>query len=81
MTQQKAMVTFDVVIGIVFMFDTETCMLIDPGAMHSFVSYKFVACVGVTPIPLDYYIEIRKLVGESLWPTQVLKGCLFWIDG
>lgn len=33
------------------------------------------------PVPLDYCMEISAPARESLWPTKVFKGCLFWIDG
>lgn len=38
--------TPNMVIGIVFLFDTELYMLINPRVIHSFISYEFVAYVG-----------------------------------
>lgn len=56
-------------------------MLIGLGATHSFVSCEFVTQVGTTSVPLDFCIEIRTPTGESLWPTQVLRRCFFWVNG
>lgn len=73
--------TLDMVIGIVHIFSTMVHMLIDLRAMHSFRSCKFIARVGVTPVPLYYHMNICIPVGESLWPIQVLKRGLFYIEG
>lgn len=43
-------------------------VLIDWGATHSFISYDFVAYVGMTLIILDFHIKICTLIGKSLWP-------------
>lgn len=61
--------TLDVVTSMKVMFDTKACVLIDLRTTHSFVFCEFVTHVGVTPIPLDYCIEICTPAGESLWPT------------
>ena len=56
-------------------------VLIDPGATHSFISRKYVAPVGTTPVPLGCSLEIATPTGESLWPNHMLKGSLFSIEG
>lgn len=65
--------TSDVVIDIACMFSTEAHVLINTGAMHSFIFCEFATHVDVAPVLLDYHIEICISTGESLWPTQVLK--------
>ena len=81
MTRQKAQATPDVVTGTVSIFGDDAHVLIDPGATHSFISREYVARVGMTPIPLGCGLEIATPTGESLWPSQMLKGSLFSIEG
>ena len=33
----------------------------------------------MTPVPLGCGLEIATPIGESLWPSQMLKGSLFSI--
>ena len=35
----------------------------------------------MTPVPLGCGLEIATPTGESLWPSQMLKGSLFSIGG
>ena len=35
----------------------------------------------MTPVPLGCGLEIATPIGESLWPSQILKGRLFSIEG
>ena len=35
----------------------------------------------MTPVPLGCGLEIATPTGESLWPSQMLKGSLFSIEG
>ena len=35
----------------------------------------------MTPVPLGCGFEIATPTGESLWPSQMLKGSLFSIEG
>lgn len=44
------------VVGTLYMFSSEACVLIGLGAAHFFISYKFVVHVDVTLVPLDYNI-------------------------
>ena len=81
MTKQEAQATPDVVTGTLFIFGDDVRVLIDPGATHSFISCEYVARVGMTPVPLGCVLEIATPIGESLWPSQMLKGSLFSIEG
>ena len=81
MTSQEALTTPDVVTGTLSIFGDDARVLIDPGATHSFISYEYVARVGTTPVPLGCGLEIATPTGESLWPSQMLKGSLFSIGG
>ena len=81
MTSQEAQATPDVVTGTLSIFGDDARVLIDPGATHYFISCKYVARVGMTPVPLGYGMEITTPTGESLWPSQMLKGSLFPIEG
>ena len=77
MTSQEAQATPDVVTGILSSFGDDARVLIDPGATHSFISREYVARVGTTPVPLGCSLEIATPIGESLWPSQMLKVACF----
>ena len=81
MTRQEAQATPDVVTGTLSIFGDDARVLIDLGATHSFISCEYVARVGMTPVPLGCGLEIATPTGESLWPSQMLKGSLFSIEG
>ena len=81
MTSQEALATPDVVTGTLSIFGDDARVLIDPGATHSFISREYVTRVEATPVPLGCGLEIATPTGESLWPSQMLKGSLFSIEG
>ena len=81
MTRQEAQASPDVVTGTLSIFCDDARVLIDPGATHSFISCEYVTRVGMTPVPLGCGLEIATPTGESLWPSQMLKGSLFSIEG
>ena len=62
-------------------FGNNARVLIGPGATHSFILCEYVTRVGMTPVPLGCGLEISIPTGESLWPSQMLKGSLFSIEG
>ena len=79
MTSQEAQAT--PVTGTLSIFGDDARVLIDPGATHSFISREYVARVRMTPVSLECGLEIATPTGESLWPSQMLKGSLFSIEG
>ena len=81
MTSQEALATPDVVTGTLSIFCDDARVLIDPRATHSFISREYVTRVEATPVPLGCGLEIATPTGESLWPSQMLKGSLFSIEG
>ena len=81
MISQEAQATPDVVTGTLSIFGDDARVLIDPGATNSFISREYVARVRMTPVPLGCGLEIATPTGESLWPSQMLKGSLFSIEG
>ena len=81
MTRQEAQATPDVMTDTLSIFGNDARVLIDPGATHSFISREYVAQVGMTPVPLGCGLEIATPIGESLWPSQILKGRFFSIEG
>ena len=81
MTSHEALATPDVVIGTLSILGDDARVLIDPGATHSFISREYVTRVKATPVPLGCGLEIATPTGESLWPSQMLKGSLFSIEG
>ena len=81
MTRQEAQATPNIVKGTLSIFDDDARILIDPGATHSFISSEYVERVGMTPVPLGCGLEITTPTGESLLPSQMLKGSLFSIEG
>ena len=62
-------------------FGDDACVLIDLGTTYSFISREYVTRVETTPVPLGCSLEIATPTGESLWPSQMLKGSLFSIEG
>ena len=81
MTRQETQATPDVVTGTLSIFGDDARVLIDLGATHSFISREYVAQVEMTPVPLGCGLEIATPTGESLWPSHMLKGSLFSIEG
>ena len=81
MTRQEAQATPDVATGTLSIFGDDARVLIDPRATHYFISRGYVARVGMTPVPLRCGLKIATPTGESLWPSQMLKGSLFSIEG
>ena len=81
MTRQEAQTTPDFVTGTLSIFGDDARVLIDPGVTHSFISHEYVARVGKTPVPLGCGLDIVTPTGESLGPSQMLKGSLFPIEG
>ena len=81
MTRQEAQATPYVVTGTLSIFGDNARVLINPGATHSFISREYVARVGMTPVSLGCVLEIATPTEESLWPSQMLKGSLFSIEG
>ena len=81
MTRQEAQATPDVVTGTLSIFGDDARVLIDLGATHSFISREYVARVRMTPVPLGCGLEIATPIRESLWPSHMLKGSLFSIEG
>ena len=80
-TRQEAQATPDVVTGTLSIFGDDARVLIDPGDTHSFISREYVTRVGMTPVLLGCGLEIATPTEESLWPSQMLKGSLFSIEG
>ena len=80
MTSQEAQATPDVVTGTLSIFGDNARVVINPRATHSIISREYVARVGMTPVPLGCGLEIATPTGESLWPSQMLKGSLFSIE-
>ena len=81
MTRQEAQATPDVVTSTLSIFGDDACVLIDPGVTHSFISREYVTRVGMTLVPLGCGLEIATPMGESLWPSQMVKGSLFTVEG
>ena len=81
MTSKDAMATPDVVTSTLSIFGDDARVLIDPRATHSFISREYVTRVEETPVPLGCGLEIATPTRESLWPSQMLKGSLFSIEG
>ena len=81
MTSHEALATPNVVTGTLSIFGDDARVLINPGATHSFISREYVTRVEATPVPLGCGLDIATPTGESLWPSQMLKGSLFSIEG
>ncbi|CAL2256701.1 unnamed protein product [Prunus armeniaca] len=66
MTQQEAHVTPDVIMGMLPIFGFPTCVLIDPGATHSFVAHSFVLYANVRPTTMRGELVIAIPTGDVL---------------
>ena len=74
-TQQEADVAPEVMTSTIQVFDSDTYVLIDPGATHSFISTKFIAQVNVEIQRIDYSMVVSLPTGDSLIADRVYMGC------
>ena len=49
--------------------------------LHTLLFHVSILRVGMTLVPLGCGLEIAKPTGESLWPSQMIKGSLLSIEG
>ena len=63
-TQQEADNTYNVVTGMILVFDRDAYILIDPGATHSFISKGFISNVNVESQPIDCSIVVSLPTGD-----------------
>ena len=64
-TQKDADTTPDVVTGIISVFGRDAHILIDLGAIHSFISTSFISNVNVESQPIDCSIVVSLPTGDS----------------
>ena len=75
MTQQQAQATPEVVTGILSISNADTRVLIDPGAIHSFVANSYVTHLGREFKRLDSPIVVSTPVGGTLKIDMVYSDC------
>ena len=63
------------VTSILSIFEKDAYVLMDLGAVHSFISNTFAAQSSLQPIPLDVKLEILTPTRMSMWHTRILRGC------
>lgn len=55
-------------------------ILIDPGAMHSFVNPTFMCGIDVKIERLPYDLEVKTCTGnQSLLANEVYRNCDIWV--
>ena len=74
MTQQAADATPDVVTGTISLFDTDAHVLVDSGAIHSFISREFIERVGIEMRPTECSMIVSLPTGNSLIANRVYRG-------
>lgn len=79
--QHEALASPDVVTGTLSLYGFDVHVLFDLGATHSFVSWEFITKVCITLVLLKGHLEVTTPVRESLWPSQMLKGSLLFVEG
>ncbi|KAL0539601.1 hypothetical protein IC582_023817 [Cucumis melo] len=81
MTQQEVEDTSDVITGTIFICNVPARVLLDPGAMHSFVSSIFLTKLNRMIEPLFEGLSIYTLVGDILLVNEVLRNCEVLVEG
>lgn len=79
MTQQEAKVTPDVILVMLPVFGFPTCVLIDPGATHSFVVHSFFLYVNVRPTTMREELVIAIPTEDVLIANRVYIDSLILV--
>ena len=67
--------------GTIYVFDSDSYVLIDPGATHSFISAKFITQVNIEIQPIDYSMVVSLPTRDSLIADRVYMGCRVISEG
>ena len=73
-TQQAADATLDVVTGTISLFDIDAHVLVDSGAIHSFISREFIERVGIEMRLTKCSMVVSLPTGDSLIANRVYRG-------
>ena len=79
--RQEAVVAPEVVMGKLLVSHVEACVLIDPGATHSFITLTFASRIHKYIKPLGYDLHVSTPLGELLEVNSVCRDCMVQIDG
>ena len=79
--RQEAVVAPEVVTGKLLVSHVKACVLIDPGATHSFITPTFASRIHTYIKPLDYDLHVSTPLGELLKVNSVCRDCMVQIDG
>ena len=79
--RQEAIVASEVVTGKLLVSHVEACVLIDPGATHSFITLTFASRIHKYIKLLDYDLHVSTPLGELLEVNSVCRDCMVQIDG
>jgi len=71
----------DVVVGTLQLDTMQVYALIDPGASHSFVSYRIVNNLHVLSSNLGVGVTISTLLGENIHIDDIYRGVKLYIRG
>ncbi|KAJ0975483.1 hypothetical protein J5N97_017448 [Dioscorea zingiberensis] len=75
MTQEQAVNTPDVIAGTVQIFNTDACVLIDPGSTHSYIAVTFLVPENVYATRLTEPMSVAPPIGSSMIVKLVYEGC------
>ena len=81
MTADEAQANLDTVTGIMFVFDTPTCVLFYSRSSRSFVSSSFALHVDQQLSSLKNKLVVTTPLGEQILCTSVLKGHEILVKG
>ncbi|KAA0066851.1 reverse transcriptase [Cucumis melo var. makuwa] len=81
MTQQEAEDAPDVITGTILICNVPARVLLDSGAMHSFVSSMFLTKLNRMLEPLSKELVVCTPVGDVLLVSEVLRDCEVVVEG
>ena len=80
LTEQEAATAPDVIRGNILLYDLTVCALIDPGAMHSFISTAIASRLPFIPGMLSNNLIVSTPVGKSVIVRTVYRDCTIQIN-
>lgn len=68
-----------IVLGTISLFAYPTCVFIDLGSTHSFISYAYARHASSLPVMLDYVLHVSTSLGKSFLANLVFQSCAIMV--